>query len=148
VKAVRCGQGFDSYSAGNMFAHGTRTPMGRCPRDSYAMYQGMEADTVEGINSLFDHAEDGMILYETARSHHSQLCQDLQHETSEAVHLGITGTSLYLCNNYTSPLHIDKDKIQGLCSQYFLHADEELKEYAFIYASYCIYMVSRSNCLW
>lgn len=57
VKPVRRGQGFDSYSDGKMFAHGTRTPMGGCPGDSYAMYQGMEADTVEGINSLFDHAE-------------------------------------------------------------------------------------------
>ena len=57
VKPVRCGQGFDSYSDGKMFAHGTRIPMGGHPGDSYAMYQGMEADTVEGINSLFDHAE-------------------------------------------------------------------------------------------
>jgi hypothetical protein len=89
-----------------------------------------------------------MILHETARSHHSQLCQDLQHETSEAERLGITGTSLYLCDNYTTPLHKDKDKTRGLCSQYFLHADEELKEYAFIYAKYRIYMLPRSNCLW
>ena len=34
-------------------------------------------------------------------------------------------------------LYKDKDKIQGLpvCSQYFLHADEKLKEHGFIYAS-------------
>ena len=89
-----------------------------------------------------------MILYETARFHHPQLCQDLQHQTSEAERLGITGTSLYLCDNFTSPLHKDKDKIRGLCSQYCLHADENLKEYGFIYGSYCIYMVSRSNSLW
>jgi hypothetical protein len=40
-----------------MTAIGTRAPSGGAPGDGLAMYRGMEADTIQGINALFNHAE-------------------------------------------------------------------------------------------
>lgn len=40
-----------------MFPAGTRSPMGGSPGSAYALYAGMGANTVEGLETLFDHAE-------------------------------------------------------------------------------------------
>lgn len=87
-----------------------------------------------------------MILYETARSTHFKLCQDLKEATAETERLGTTGNSLYYCENFTSPIHCDHDAVRGLCAQYELQA--EPKAYSFIYAQYGIYVVSQPNSLW
>lgn len=87
-----------------------------------------------------------MILYETARSTHFKLCQALKQITTDTERLGVTGTSLYYCDNFTSPIHRDKDAVRGLCAQYELRA--EAKAYSFIYAEYGIYVVSQSNSFW
>lgn len=89
-----------------------------------------------------------MILYVTARSVHPEMCKDLKEIASETEKLGITGSNLYLCDNFTSALHQDKDAVRGLCAQFELTADSELREYAFIYATYGLYVVSQSNSLW
>lgn len=58
VKALRSrGKQFNSYSQGEMYPKGTRSPAGGSPGDAYTMYAGMEAVDVESINSLFDDAE-------------------------------------------------------------------------------------------
>ena len=68
----------------------------------------------------------------------------------EAEKLGTLASTLFHCENYTSPLHGDDDEIRGLCAQYFLDPSlpEDLHEYGFIYLKYGFYMVSRTNSLW
>lgn len=57
VKAIQRGGKFDFYSAGKMYPHGTRAPMGGRPGDGYVMYEGMDADGIDSVNVLFNHAE-------------------------------------------------------------------------------------------
>ena len=57
VKPLQRGQQFDFYSSGRMTALGTRAPAGGRPGDAYAMYHGMEAETLKGMTALFNHAE-------------------------------------------------------------------------------------------
>lgn len=40
-----------------MTAFGARSPMGGIDGDGYRPYEGITADTIEGINIIFDHAE-------------------------------------------------------------------------------------------
>lgn len=143
--------------------------MGGCPGSAYSVYEGMEAHNLAGLEALFDHAEvgpknrhnsptlfnnfissiqDSMVLYETARSIHPAMCRELEAITINTEKLGTTGTTLYLCDNYTSAIHRDKDATRGLCAQFVLKADVTLREYAFIYASYGLYVVSQANSLW
>lgn len=84
----------------------------------------------------------------TARSAHPQLWNDWKAATQHAEKLGILGASIYLCDNYTTPLHQDNDCIRGLSTQLMLTADANLKEFAFIYATYGIYVVPQPNSLW
>lgn len=89
-----------------------------------------------------------MVLCETARSAHFKLWRDLRAATRNAERLGTVGASIYLCENYTTPLHQDKDSIRGLSAQLQLTADVDLKEFAFIYATYGLYVVSQTSSLW
>lgn len=89
-----------------------------------------------------------MVLFETARSLHMPMCQELIRITTDADKLGTMGTSLYLCDGYTSALHQDKDAVRGLCAQIELQADSSLREYGFIYAAYGLYVVPQENSLW
>jgi hypothetical protein len=57
VKAVTRGQQFRSFSEGKMYPVGTRLPMGGSAGSAYALYAGMGANTPEGLETLFDHAE-------------------------------------------------------------------------------------------
>ncbi len=166
VKKVTRGRQFHSYSQGSMIPKGARAPVGGAPGDSYTFYAGMEAITANGINALFNDAEvspqmfiiyfmrsilhfkDSMVLLETSRILAFPIFQDLQETTSRAEKLGTSGSTVYLCNNYTSPLHRDNDSAHGLCAQYELLALIEFLEYSFIYADYGLYMVSHYNSLW
>lgn len=89
-----------------------------------------------------------MVLCHTARSAHSPLWKELTVATKHAEKLGTIGASLYQCENYRSPLHQDKDAMRGLSAQLVLTADENLKEFAFIYATYGLYVVPKTNALW
>jgi len=40
-----------------MWPQGSQAPMGGIPGDSYTMYSGMDANSVEVIHALFDDAE-------------------------------------------------------------------------------------------
>lgn len=76
------------------------------------------------------------------------MCEELREVAFAAEKLGTVGTTLYICENFTSELHQDKDAVRGLCAQFELIADASLKEYAFIYATYGLYVVSQGNALW
>ncbi|PPQ75845.1 hypothetical protein CVT26_001221 [Gymnopilus dilepis] len=148
IKGVDRGDQFESYSQGSMVPKGSRAPKGGAPGDSYTMYSGMDAVDEQSINALFDDAEDSMILVQAARVIHPPAYQKMELEIIDGDKLGISGATTYLCRNYTSPLHRDDDACPGLCAQYQLQAKKKGDEYAFIFADYGIYVVSRSNSLW
>ncbi|KDR77442.1 hypothetical protein GALMADRAFT_65655, partial [Galerina marginata CBS 339.88] len=148
VKSLDRGSQFNSYSQGKMFPKGARAPMGGAPGDTYTFYTGMEAVTLKGIESLFDDAEDSMILSEAGRVISHDVYKDLQDMATHGDRLGISGANTYYCNNYTSPLHHDNDAGAGLCAQLQLQAKSDLCEYGFTYADYGVYFASRSNSLW
>lgn len=57
VKVVKRGRKFEHFSTGLMHAIGFRKPMGGCPGSGYSAYEGMQAATLDGLETLFDHAE-------------------------------------------------------------------------------------------
>ena len=89
-----------------------------------------------------------MVLHEVARILGFSVYDELKKATEAGDKLGVFGATLYICKNYTSPLHLDDDISPGLCAQFELQANQDLHEYAFIYADYGIYFVSQSNSLW
>ena len=89
-----------------------------------------------------------MILHEVARILNFPVYSALKDATEAGDKLGVFGSTLFACKNYTSPLHTDGDISPGICAQYQLQANKDLDEYAFVYADYCIYVVSQSNSLW
>ena len=89
-----------------------------------------------------------MVLCEVARVLDFSVYSALKEATEAGDKLGVFGTTLYSCKNYTSPLHLDDDISPGLCAQFELQAKKFLAEYAFIYADYGIYVVTQPNSLW
>lgn len=89
-----------------------------------------------------------MVLHEVARVLNFPVYNALKDATEAGDKLGVFGATLYICKNYTSPLHVDDDISPGICAQYQLQANKDLDEYAFVYADYGIYIVSQSNSLW
>jgi len=57
VKEVKRGAQFQYYSEGSMIPKGGREAMGGAEGDTYTLYAGMEAVSMQDINSLFDDAE-------------------------------------------------------------------------------------------
>jgi len=57
VKEIKRGQQFAHYSEGSMIPKGGREAMGGAKGDTYALYTGMDAVTMQDIDSLFDDAE-------------------------------------------------------------------------------------------
>ncbi|KAF8883711.1 hypothetical protein BD779DRAFT_1443730, partial [Infundibulicybe gibba] len=146
VKKIKRGHQFDYYSQGSMRCVGFRMAQGGRVADAYAMYEGMGASNAQSIHALLNHAEDDSILFLTAKAAHQGLCSQLKPEPLADNGFGITAATQYACDNYTSPLHSDKDAVHSLCAQYELKA--EPKEYSFIFAEYRKYVVSRANSLW
>jgi len=59
VKEVKRGAQFKYYSEGSMIPKGGWEAMGGVEGDTYTLYAGMEAVSMQDINSLFDDAEVG-----------------------------------------------------------------------------------------
>jgi hypothetical protein len=57
VKAVKRGKQFDLFSQGSMIPKGSREAMGGAAGDTYALYAGMDAVSLEDLDSLFNDAE-------------------------------------------------------------------------------------------
>ncbi len=57
MKKVKRGAQFKHYSEGSMVPKGGREAMGGAEGDTYTLYAGMEAVSMQDINSLFDDAE-------------------------------------------------------------------------------------------
>ena len=85
---------------------------------------------------------------ECCRRVHPDLYWELKKASILPDRLGLYELTEYFCENYQSPLHQDVDGTKSLCCQYHLNADQDLDEFAFIYAEYGYYMQSRENSFW
>lgn len=63
VKSIKRGKQFENFCNGEMYAVGFRMPMGGCPGSAYSVYEGMGANTLNGMETLFDHAEVVFQMY-------------------------------------------------------------------------------------
>jgi hypothetical protein len=92
--------------------------------------------------------QDSAILMKTAQVFAPDVFQSLKEAGSIGERLGGTASTIFYCNNYTAPLHGDRDSTPGLCTQLDLNADHEKYEYAFINMAYRCYFVARANTFW
>jgi hypothetical protein len=88
-----------------------------------------------------------IILMETACSIDPILVKDMQKSTDKADRLGLTGCSLFKCDNYTSGIHWDKERTKNnLCSSLMRQAKP--REYVFAQLKYRVVIETESNSLW
>ncbi|KAJ7782374.1 hypothetical protein DFH07DRAFT_728213, partial [Mycena maculata] len=146
VKPLTRGAQFDSYSGGTMILYGPRTAAGGAPADAMQYYAGMTAKTEQGLCALFHHAEDMLIMHETARA----VCPEfIRRQTEVTRRLGEFGLTLYRCYNYTSPIHVDPDKHHlSLCCQIIAQCKKKRYEYAFVRLRWRIAIQPLTNSLW
>jgi hypothetical protein len=57
LKLIKQGEQFCHFSEGHMRGIGSCFPAGRAPADSYRVYKGISADSLEDLDLLFNHAE-------------------------------------------------------------------------------------------
>ncbi|KAJ7665153.1 hypothetical protein DFH06DRAFT_1323551 [Mycena polygramma] len=109
IKPLTRGGQFEWYSPGQMIGIGPRVATGGAPGDALRLYEGMEARSAAGLNALFNHAEDTLIIQETTRA----VCPELVQRRNEIMKvcdkLGQVGTTLYDCDNYATRIHFDPD---------------------------------------
>ncbi|KAJ7912582.1 hypothetical protein B0H13DRAFT_1874812 [Mycena leptocephala] len=82
---------------------GPRVACGRGDGDALRLYEGMEAATKAGLNALFNHAEDTLIIQETARAVCPELVRRRNEVTRACDRLGQVGTTLYDCTTLPHP---------------------------------------------
>ncbi|KAJ7840539.1 hypothetical protein B0H14DRAFT_2587419 [Mycena olivaceomarginata] len=133
VKPLVRGQQFNYYSYGKMWVFGTHAAAGSAPGDALRMYEGISADTLDALNSMFNYAEvfnssislvlECLILDVTTKSIWPELANDMKTITDEADQLGLTGCNLFECHNFTSCIHKDNNATKkSICCQLFLRA--------------------------
>ncbi|KAL0573790.1 hypothetical protein V5O48_008156 [Marasmius crinis-equi] len=149
VCPLKRGAQFDFWSSGVMYPFGARLPSGGRPGDTYVHYAGITAQTIEGIDVLFRQATTLMILMDIAKLYHPEAVLKLQEAGEACESAGLSGVNLYTCDDYTAPLHTDKDAVRGLCSQIINNVrDKEYEEYGFVNLRWGYYISTCANMLW
>ncbi|KIY48023.1 hypothetical protein FISHEDRAFT_44077, partial [Fistulina hepatica ATCC 64428] len=146
--ALNRGGQFASHSVGKMIGAGSRAAMGGRPGDVYTAYGADDGATLSGMDMIFNHAEDSIILEETARAVHPEMVRNLRHMTQFTDAVGKSGANLFYCNGYTAPAHEDNDEVHGLCIQLLWLAKREHCEYGFCNAAWGYYIVTEPNTIW
>ncbi|KAJ6466591.1 hypothetical protein C8R47DRAFT_1078966 [Mycena vitilis] len=139
IKPLTRGGQFDWFTSGEMIGVGPRVATGGGPADALRLYEGMEARSAAGLNALFNHAEDTLIVQETARAVFPQLIQQRNQVMKNCDKLGQVGTTLYDCDNFATRIHLDPDA--G-------HISLSLSEFAFVHVEWGVAIEPRSNALW
>ncbi|KAJ7229922.1 hypothetical protein GGX14DRAFT_553424 [Mycena pura] len=100
---------------GSMTAFGVRQPAGGLAGDTYAPYAKHEAETQDGIETLFRVAQDAECLDEMARSLNPSHKHDLEQlgEETGITRLGSQVGTTFYCTNYMNPPHEDDDASPG-----------------------------------
>ncbi|KAJ3772688.1 hypothetical protein FB446DRAFT_788477 [Lentinula raphanica] len=147
VQPVNRGGKFAYWSSGQMVPFGARQPSGGRRADYYSFYAGIEAESYEGIMTLFEQAEISATMLRTAQAAHPALVAEIREKSKECERVGISGQSMFSCNGYTAPQHMDVDCTPSLCAQFTLNAESKWSEYAFCFTQYGFYIETRSNML-
>ncbi|KAJ3505033.1 hypothetical protein NMY22_g17722 [Coprinellus aureogranulatus] len=146
LKSVVRGQQFDRYVQGTMVPQGERTPSGGAPGDCHRYYDNMNAEDVSSLDRLFDTAEDSLLLTEITRVVAFPVHEAVVKVCQTGERMGRDSLTMFYCNNYAAPVHIDDDAGTGLCAQLEVQVPD--KEYSFFHYAYGKLFKSRTNCLW
>ncbi|KAJ8072831.1 hypothetical protein PM082_016390 [Marasmius tenuissimus] len=144
---IRGGQ-FKFFSTGTMTPSGSRVATGGNAADGYVAYAGITAETADGINILFNHTESSMMLFEAAKLVNPDLVEDHYKASACCDRVGLSGTNLYVCNDYTTALHSDDDAVRSLSCQLVKNVDTKYDEYGFANLTYGYYIATTANMLW
>ncbi|THU96947.1 hypothetical protein K435DRAFT_858101 [Dendrothele bispora CBS 962.96] len=146
------GQKVTGWGEGSMTGWGARLPAGGAPGDGYDIYKGMaisdQGSVEEGIDLFHDHAEDALVLEETARVIYPSLVRKLKDDTTDCGRVGRYGATMYRAVNYIAGIHSEGDAGHGLCCQLEWFGKKEWDEFAFVYLAYGVYFVTEANMLW
>ncbi|KAJ3991673.1 hypothetical protein F5050DRAFT_1715896 [Lentinula boryana] len=112
------------------------------------IHAGIEVETYEGINILFEQAQMSAIILRTARAIHPDLVAKIRSSSAACERVGISGLNLFNCNGYTAPQHLDEDCTPSLSAQFILQAEQKWSEFGFCALQYGYYIKTRENTLW
>ncbi|THU84635.1 hypothetical protein K435DRAFT_806543 [Dendrothele bispora CBS 962.96] len=145
------GQKVTGWGEGSMTGWGARLPAGGAPGDGYDIYKGMaisdQGSVEEGIDLFHNHAEDALVLEETARVIYPSLVRKLKDDTTDCGRVGRYGATMYRAVNYIAGIHSEGDAGHGLCCQLEWFGKKEWDEFAFVYLAYGVYFVTEANML-
>ncbi|KAJ7595150.1 hypothetical protein C8J56DRAFT_380268 [Mycena floridula] len=148
LKPIERGVQFDFYGGGNMFQVGSGQGQGGRLGHVYTSFNGTDANTIQGMNMLFDIAEDTMFHTEIMRMISPDMINAVKAGTASADRLGTVGLNIYYCHGYRAPLHHDRDRVKSICSQLRWIGKRKYHEYAFVDPEWGYYIVTRSNTFW
>ncbi|KAF6741312.1 hypothetical protein DFP72DRAFT_834356, partial [Ephemerocybe angulata] len=146
LKGLTRGQQFLHYSQGKMVAQGERTPSGGAPGDVHRFPDNMNATDLDSLNSLYDQAEDALIISQVTRLVAFPIFENVRETGAIGERLGALAHTLYYCTNYVAPAHEDQDEGKGLCAN--LLKEGEKTDYAFFHLAYGLLFIAESNSLW
>ncbi|KAF4590093.1 hypothetical protein EYR38_009391 [Pleurotus pulmonarius] len=131
---VKRGVSFRTFAWGSMKALGSRLPQGGNPGSGYGPYKDMVAREIEDIKLMFKHAR---VLTKEIGNH--LVAQGLDP-------LGSVGGNLFICHNYCSPVHRDRDHTISVCMQ--LKKKCLKGEWNFVFLRWGVYLDNDANTLW
>ncbi|KAF9487141.1 hypothetical protein BDN71DRAFT_1437064 [Pleurotus eryngii] len=148
LSSVKRGAGFRAFAWGSMKALGSHLPQGGNSASRYGPYKDMMAKEVKEIHALFSHAKVANTLVMTGQSVYSPVTKALgKHFVAHGVDpLGSVGGNLFICHNYCSPMHFDRDKTMSTCMQLGKWCKEG--EWNFVFLRWGVYLDNGPNTLW
>ncbi|KAJ7572196.1 hypothetical protein C8J56DRAFT_1069412 [Mycena floridula] len=136
------------WGAGIMEGFGDRVPAAGVKVDGLRPYEGIRAKTLDDIDIIFDHAEDAHAMEEVAHAVHPTMLKDLINASEDCTSIGRSGATLYRCDGYIAPQHLEQDATVSLCSQLEWGGNPDYCEWGFALPQYGFYIRTRSNMVW
>ncbi|KAF9493989.1 hypothetical protein BDN71DRAFT_1432072 [Pleurotus eryngii] len=153
---VQRGAGFCAFAWGSMKALGSQVLQGGNAGSGYGPYKDMDAREIDGIHCMFNHAKirqysllsvaDALIytaqgLYKPVTKH---VCKYFVAQGMDL--MGSGSGNLYVCHNYCSHMHKDRDASTSICMQNKKCCKKG--EWNFVYPRWGVYLQNGPNTLW
>ncbi|KAJ7576158.1 hypothetical protein C8J56DRAFT_973215 [Mycena floridula] len=135
---IERGVQFDFYGGGNMFQVGSGQGQGGRLGHVYISFNGTDANTLQGMDMLFDIAKDTIFHTEIMRMISSYTINAVKAGTASTDRLGTVDLNMYYCHGY----------LKSICSQLRWIGKRKYHEYAFVDPEWGYYIVIRSNTFW
>ncbi|KAF4573276.1 hypothetical protein EYR36_007787 [Pleurotus pulmonarius] len=145
---VKRGVSFREFAWGSMKALGSRLPQGGNPGSGYGPYKDMVAREVEDIKLMFKHARIADTLIKSGQCLYLPVTKGIgQQLVAQGLDpLGSIGGNLFICHNYCSPVHLDRDHTMSVCMQ--LKKKCQKGEWNFVFLRWGVYLDNDANTLW